>query len=547
MKSISAQYQELKEGKMTNHQFLRNARMMFPNFVTNHNSFDDSVKILKNKGLLNENTMTELSPQTKYNAAMKSVDRLDAASGTSDSKYTKALRQGNKFIQEINPVLKSAIIGFGKSLGFNTNIEKATTGAQYEPIVKITMGKDIKNPDVKVVITKNSDKIEGGYNLPKEADQRRLANLIKQIQQKELDVELKSESLNEGDAVKGTPDKAPSYDYPTQPGKYMKVVQEPEVDEQDGIYPATTVTDIPKEEVSKPIKSKNRPDGLEPIKDKDKKNEMKKIRIVKESKKNLTESNITPEQIQKKYNEMFGKNPQTTFADVAKALGISDQEIAIALFTPAKLRELGPAAQQMAGNPEEEKASRMFMIRRKKDNDEDAEIEAMIAKAEEEESGKYTKFDDFEGGLSESDKEDVAKKAVEKLSKEELDALWKAWEKRGEKTFAGILPAGSEIDMKRNKLKEVIKSLVNETLDEYERGDEDDKAPSVPSAIRIVVDDMINRIESNDLDLQFKSKDVEDVLANLQDIIGHRYSDEQYQDIVDSAMEKLKSKGFKVI
>ena len=58
---------------------------------------------------------------------------------------------------------------------------------------------------------------------------------------------------------------------------------------------------------------------------------------------------------------------------------------------------------------------------------------------------------------------------------------------------------------------------------------------------------MINRIESNDLDLQFKSKDVEDVLANLQDIIGHRYSDEQYQDIVDSAMEKLKSKGFKVI
>jgi hypothetical protein len=147
MKSISVQYQELKEGRMTQHQFLRNARMMFPSFVTNHNSFEDSVKILKTKGL-----------------------------------------------------------------------------------------------------------------------------------------------LNEGNAVKGVPDKSPSYDYPTQPGKYMKVVQEPEVDEQDGIYPATTVTDIPKEEVSKPIKSKNRPDGLEPIKDKDTKNEMKKIRIVKESKKNLAEA-----------------------------------------------------------------------------------------------------------------------------------------------------------------------------------------------------------------------------------------------------------------
>lgn len=156
MKSISVQYQELKEGKITNHQFLRNARMLFPNFVTNHNSFDDSVKILKNKGL-----------------------------------------------------------------------------------------------------------------------------------------------LNEGDAVKGTPDKAPSYDYPTQPAKYKKVIQEPEVDEQNGIYPATTLTDIPKEEVSKPIKSKNRPDGLEPAKDKDKKNEMKKIRIVKESKRSLTElTSVSDKEIQ---------------------------------------------------------------------------------------------------------------------------------------------------------------------------------------------------------------------------------------------------------
>ena len=105
MKNISAQYQELKEGKMTQHQFLRNARMMFPNFVTNHNSFNDSVTILKTKGL-----------------------------------------------------------------------------------------------------------------------------------------------LNEGDAVKGTPDKEPTYDSPTPEAsvKYKKVEQSPEVDEQDGIYPATSVKDVPK-------------------------------------------------------------------------------------------------------------------------------------------------------------------------------------------------------------------------------------------------------------------------------------------------------------
>lgn len=160
MKNISGQYQDLLEGKMNQAQFLRNARMMFPSFVTQHNSFADSVTILKQKGM-----------------------------------------------------------------------------------------------------------------------------------------------LVEGDAVKGTPDKEPTYDYPTQPGKYKKVEQSPEVDEQDGIYPATTLTDIPKEEVSKPIKSKTRPDGLEDIKNNDTKNEMKKVKVVKENieasiEKAIRNKEIDPKQIE---------------------------------------------------------------------------------------------------------------------------------------------------------------------------------------------------------------------------------------------------------
>jgi hypothetical protein len=139
MKNISLQYQDLKEGKMTQAQFLRNARMMFPSFVTNHNSYDDSVKILKTKGM-----------------------------------------------------------------------------------------------------------------------------------------------LVEGDAVKGAPDKEPTYDSPTPDAKtkYKKVEQSPEVDEQDGVYPATTLTDIPKIKTNKKVKDTS--SGLEPIKDKDTKNEMKKVKVVKE-------------------------------------------------------------------------------------------------------------------------------------------------------------------------------------------------------------------------------------------------------------------------
>lgn len=46
----------------------------------------------------------------------------------------------------------------------------------------------------------------------------------------------------------------------------------------------------------------------------------------------LREASLNPEDIKKKYNEMFGKNPSTKFTDVAKALGRSEEEVTMALM-----------------------------------------------------------------------------------------------------------------------------------------------------------------------------------------------------------------------
>lgn len=54
MKSIKQQFIDLREGKMTQHNFMRNIRMVLPQYITNVTSFKDSIKILKNKGILNE-------------------------------------------------------------------------------------------------------------------------------------------------------------------------------------------------------------------------------------------------------------------------------------------------------------------------------------------------------------------------------------------------------------------------------------------------------------------------------------------------------------
>jgi hypothetical protein len=54
MKSIKQQYIDLREGNMTQANFMRNLRMTLPQYVTNITSFEDSVQILKNKGILTE-------------------------------------------------------------------------------------------------------------------------------------------------------------------------------------------------------------------------------------------------------------------------------------------------------------------------------------------------------------------------------------------------------------------------------------------------------------------------------------------------------------
>lgn len=54
MKNITQQYIDLQEGRMNQRDFMRNLRMAFPQYVTNVTSFNDSIKILKNKGILTE-------------------------------------------------------------------------------------------------------------------------------------------------------------------------------------------------------------------------------------------------------------------------------------------------------------------------------------------------------------------------------------------------------------------------------------------------------------------------------------------------------------
>ena len=56
MKTIQEHYLGLKEGKTSKQYFHKLARTLFPNLISNQNSFDDTVKILRNRGIITEAT-----------------------------------------------------------------------------------------------------------------------------------------------------------------------------------------------------------------------------------------------------------------------------------------------------------------------------------------------------------------------------------------------------------------------------------------------------------------------------------------------------------
>ena len=73
MKSIANQYRDLKEGKMSQQNFMRNLRMTMPQFVTNTTSFGDAVRILKNKSIIVE-TMEGKSEEDEIDAMVKKME-----------------------------------------------------------------------------------------------------------------------------------------------------------------------------------------------------------------------------------------------------------------------------------------------------------------------------------------------------------------------------------------------------------------------------------------------------------------------------------------
>jgi hypothetical protein len=139
MKSIANQYRDLKEGKMSQANFMRNLRMSMPQ-VTNTMSFGDAVKILKNKGIITES----FDPaQDAENAKYKSpMDRMynsdDYVKAQKDEKGSDDDDEFDAMLKQIEDEMagEEAVKGqYDLEEGPEEEVEKAIEDKKIDPAV----------------------------------------------------------------------------------------------------------------------------------------------------------------------------------------------------------------------------------------------------------------------------------------------------------------------------------------------------------------------------------------------------------------------------
>ena len=106
MKSIQNQYIDLKEGRMSQQNFMRNLRMTMPQYITNVTSFGDAVRILKNKSILNENMgpkPEEKTSEDEFDAILNQIEDEKAGEEAVKAQYDEELNEAKSKKPELHP------------------------------------------------------------------------------------------------------------------------------------------------------------------------------------------------------------------------------------------------------------------------------------------------------------------------------------------------------------------------------------------------------------------------------------------------------------
>ena len=323
MKTLQNQYITITEGKGNKEHFLKQARHLFPELLTVNTTYNEAVKILKNKSILTEAvggiaTQNPNKPDwfkifnTNIKEAVGVKDKKEYGDQNTfekiDKDVAKALESNfnNSDPKNIDNVYgQSFLIGYLAEMDDPKNSTK--TVSELKQIVAKNMAKDINHyaknaafgvKGIGYELSKEPKAPTGKYkssgygNLKESYDygtqkENQFRSLVRNLIKEELkENELGTSLMVNGKIVKTyTQNGDKSYNVTYDDGSTDRIAVSH--DDWDNINILHT-------------NAINEGYG----------------RSLEDAKK-----------IQEKYNELFGKNPQTTFADVAKALNMPEDEV----------------------------------------------------------------------------------------------------------------------------------------------------------------------------------------------------------------------------
>ena len=176
-------YKKHKAGEVSREKFLYEVRCdaQLP-WIISVTSYDDAIKILKNKGIITETKIEELSPDTKFSAYNKASSKFFTAMDKKDPlEKSKRLSQSKTFGSTLDPTTKSKIKSIIGRLDYEIELFKANSDTIVLKVKSPNDNKQIAH----IVVTKDKYEIQDDSDFDNNMG-RKLKTAIKYVQDHEL-------------------------------------------------------------------------------------------------------------------------------------------------------------------------------------------------------------------------------------------------------------------------------------------------------------------------------------------------------------------------
>lgn len=149
MRTLQEKYNALLEGNFSEAQFVRDARLAQPNLITQYNGFNDTVQILKNKGMIAEVTKKE---EPKYSTA-KPEDLIAPDVLDTGIKFELDKKFGTLDVsdEDYNKAKETAIKNLSKDVLYYVKQDSIQLETPKEKMEKVKLNEEV---DSKAIVSK---------------------------------------------------------------------------------------------------------------------------------------------------------------------------------------------------------------------------------------------------------------------------------------------------------------------------------------------------------------------------------------------------------